>query len=432
MRKRIMFTCLLTLLVSIFLTAFSLAVDSQAEGATSQATLPITLTKSGIPDSITPSLPPTLTPYDAASGWLRTSPNVYLYSGSDKVGIGTTTPDRKLTVYSAGSAYTNVKDGTHEILTGVDSNGGIVSVMTNHDLILRAGGNSEKMRLKIDGKVGIGTASPNAKLTVNGNSRINGTGTITSTDTTKATGTGTLFTTELKVGDIIFAGGQAMTVKGISSDTELYTTEAFMPHIYNQSYQYQSPVAVFNRYVPWLISVDPSSGDAALNTASASNTAAPEASPDADDIIVKPPVMPPFYFQSFFPSLVVNSLGNVGIKTAAPEATLDIRGSLRVNEGTIFSKIQAGKSYVGSSTSRLKVVTIYFDKAFENPPSITVTPRGENYGDVFAVTTRNITTTSFQVNVLRVDSSSGWGQSLYVDWMAWTQYYPITDATIIY
>jgi len=45
MRKKIMFTCLLTLLVSIFLAAFSLTVDSQMEESTSQATPPITLTK---------------------------------------------------------------------------------------------------------------------------------------------------------------------------------------------------------------------------------------------------------------------------------------------------------------------------------------------------------------------------------------------------
>jgi hypothetical protein len=125
-------------------------------------------TLSGIPGSLTPDLAPALTPYDASCGWLRTSPNVYLYSGADNVGIGTTAPDRKLTVYNASSAYTNVKDGTHEILTGVDSSGGIVSVMTNHDLILRAGANSEKMRIKANGNVGIGTASPSAKLHVAG------------------------------------------------------------------------------------------------------------------------------------------------------------------------------------------------------------------------------------------------------------------------
>jgi hypothetical protein len=38
------------------------------------------------------------------------------------VGIGTTNPDRRLTIYESGSAFQNIKDGTHELLMGVDVN----------------------------------------------------------------------------------------------------------------------------------------------------------------------------------------------------------------------------------------------------------------------------------------------------------------------
>jgi hypothetical protein len=73
------------------------------------------------------------------------------------VGIGTVTPDTSLTIANtAGANYTNVKDGTHEILLGVDAAGGILSTMTNHDLTFRAGVNSEKMRIAANGNVGIG------------------------------------------------------------------------------------------------------------------------------------------------------------------------------------------------------------------------------------------------------------------------------------
>jgi hypothetical protein len=73
--------------------------------------------------------------------------------GDGNVGIGTSTPDRSLTVgNTAGANYLNVKDGTREILMGVDSAGGIISVMTSHDLIFRTG-NGEKMRISAAGNV---------------------------------------------------------------------------------------------------------------------------------------------------------------------------------------------------------------------------------------------------------------------------------------
>ncbi len=55
-----------------------------------------------------------------------------------KVGIGTTSPNRPLTVQGSGGTYVNVKanNGAREVLLGADGNGGIVSTMTNHDLQL--------------------------------------------------------------------------------------------------------------------------------------------------------------------------------------------------------------------------------------------------------------------------------------------------------
>jgi len=87
-----------------------------------------------------------------------------------RVGIGTTTPDRLLTLLGTDGTYANVKakNGQIEILVGADDNGGIVSSMTNHDLVLRAGGNQSYVWVKKDGKVGIGTGSPALALDVKG------------------------------------------------------------------------------------------------------------------------------------------------------------------------------------------------------------------------------------------------------------------------
>jgi hypothetical protein len=83
-----------------------------------------------------------------------------------RVGIGTTSPNQLLTAYAPNAAYLNVKDGTREVLLGVDSNGAILSAMTNHDLIFRTGGNSEKARITAGGFLGIGTSTPGAPLDV--------------------------------------------------------------------------------------------------------------------------------------------------------------------------------------------------------------------------------------------------------------------------
>jgi hypothetical protein len=86
--------------------------------------------------------------------------------GMPQIGIGTESPDRSLTVENSGSAYLNVKDGTREVLLGVDGTGGILSTMTNHDLVLRSGGNTTRVWIKANGNVGINTDSPTHRLTI--------------------------------------------------------------------------------------------------------------------------------------------------------------------------------------------------------------------------------------------------------------------------
>ncbi|MBZ5724661.1 MAG: hypothetical protein LAP87_06650 [Acidobacteriia bacterium] len=84
------------------------------------------------------------------------------------LGVGTASPDRALTVQGAAGTYLNVKanGGTFEVLVGADSNGGILSTMTNHDLQLRSGGNQTRLTIKADGKVAIGTNAPGFLLDV--------------------------------------------------------------------------------------------------------------------------------------------------------------------------------------------------------------------------------------------------------------------------
>jgi len=101
--------------------------------------------------------------------------------------------------------------------------------------------------------------------------------------------------------------------------------------------------------------------------------------------------------------------------------TLDVNGTFRVSSGTIFTKIMAGTTTLGQNASGgVKTFTINYGTTFTAVPKVQVTIRGEDYSDVFAFVTRNIGTTSFQINVYRVDVSGGvWLQNLQIDWMAW-------------
>ena len=125
--------------------------------------------------------------------------------------------------------------------------------------------------------------------------------------------------------------------------------------------------------------------------------------------------------------LEINSLflspltGRLGVGWSNPQAKVDINGSLRVNSGTTFNKIQGGTATVGSNLiGGVFVSNVVFSTPFIGIPKVTVTAKGGNYNDVYVVTTRNVNGVGFQVNVFRVDNAGGsWSQNLEIDWIAW-------------
>ena len=94
---------------------------------------------------------------------------IYADADTNNVGIGIGVPTQRLHVYEAGNAQVLVDDGT--VKTKVQSlagqSKGIVGTNSNHDLEFRTNNNG-KMIIKAGGDVGIGTATPQAKLDVNG------------------------------------------------------------------------------------------------------------------------------------------------------------------------------------------------------------------------------------------------------------------------
>ena len=90
--------------------------------------------------------------------------------------------------------------------------------------------------------------------------------------------------------------------------------------------------------------------------------------------------------------------------------------------GTTFAKMQGGTATLGTGGTGVNSFTITFPAAFASAPKVTCTVRNSAVAgatEMFAVTTKQISTTQFSVNVLRMDAPSGsWGQSLQLDWMA--------------
>jgi hypothetical protein len=130
--------------------------------------------------------------------------------------------------------------------------------------------------------------------------------------------------------------------------------------------------------------------------------------------------------------MVVNGNGRVGIGTNAPLAQLDVNGSFRINQGTVFNRVQdgiftagaAGTNYnlVAGNTYYTKQVTNAFPVAFSSVPNVTVSAvsqAGTDYGDIFCVAVRRVTTTYVVVNIQRMDATTPWAQLLQVSYHAW-------------
>ncbi len=117
---------------------------------------------------------------------------------------------------------------------------------------------------------------------------------------------------------------------------------------------------------------------------------------------------------------LVRAGGGVGINTANPAgAALAVVGGIRTGvNGTVQSRVQFGTATVGTGTNGVNTFTITYPTAFTVVPKVFVMAKGNDNPDTFAISTRAVTAANFKVNLIRIDTAAGWGQTLQVDWYA--------------
>jgi len=283
--------------------------------------------------------------YTRAAGSLNERMRV---TATGEVGVGTITPDVKLSVHHS-SANTNVANlqladlalglrntsstnGNITLISFQDAAGyGNVNIgaiqkdQTNHaaDLVFFTRANTttfgERMRIRSDGAVGIGTTNPGYKLDVQGGS-INATDGLCINGTCKGTWTGVATQWANGSSSINYPGGSV----GIGISSPLYT-------------------------------LDVNGGTNGFRAKAATVLATDAIATFENSAAIK---------------MIVRGNGNVGIGTTAPAKTLDIVGDLNasgtITGGTIQAKYQDVAEWVESSQELSAGTVVVLDSSKSN------------------------------------------------------------------
>jgi len=309
-----------------------------------------------------------------AGGLIVDTNSLVVDYSSGKVGIGTSTPTRKLTVWSSGSNGIGIGINTFEVAKFVaDSGTGEISIgssLANYYPVFYSN-NAEAMRITTTGLVGIGTTSPSAKLSINQSSTgsgfylagySNNTSALfrVSTSTLLATSTAFIINSNGRVGVGTTSPEADLTVNGTAVFMNNITTYAttststiaggFSVGGGATEYDFSSGVTSIDNLQQGLTSFDSDAGivtwiDLPVSSSAVSGTQESYTASIAGDSILTVSA------QSNGVGGILNTFRGVGIGTTSPLAMFDVVMGSTTLSSTGFTAAYNGVNFNNLATS---------------------------------------------------------------------------------
>lgn len=244
------------------------------------------------------------------SVWSVNGGNAYYNTGN--VGVGTTTPATRLTVSSSGYGVEHT-DGIRRLSTYVSASGGWLGTRSNDPLNFFVNDGGARMTIDTGGRVGIGTTTPAARLTV------------------RTTGAFSAYGIEHTDGDV-----RLTTFLDSAFGAWLGTRSN---HPLNFFVNDGTPNLTIDQGGATIMSPNGGYGSVIVGTPNGEGGISLRGGNRADvrfngstlKLVAGPGVGPP----SSFSGIAVSTAGNVGIGTDSPLAKLDVRGNTRTCTITI-------------------------------------------------------------------------------------------------
>ena len=271
-----------------------------------------------------------------------TAVNRVVVQDDGKVGIGTGSPDRLLSLVGDAEAYLHATatGSGNQVLLGADAKGAVLAATGTEDLIIRTNDDKDRVTIKSDGKVGVGTSTPDRQVTVEAPS-----GAYLDVRSTTTVNNVTSVAHEVLIG----ADSNGAIVSGMQAGDDLQLRAG--GNVTRAVLKADGKVGVNTLSPDRNITVE-GSASAYINARTAQGPHEVLIGADANGAIVSAMTNDDLQLRAGSNSTKVwiKTNGDVGVGTGAPTAKLDVRGDIKLGAGDLFAAagLQNLKVVIGS------------------------------------------------------------------------------------